>query len=67
MSVALYMDHHVSAAVTVGLQRRGVDVITAFEDGTADWADEPILQRATELGRTVYTQDDDFSASHTNG
>jgi hypothetical protein len=56
------MDHHVPAAVTDGLRRRAVDVLTAFEDGAADWDDEQILERARILGRVVYTQDDDFLA-----
>ena len=60
MSVALYMDHHVNAAITVGLRRRGVEVLTCSEDGTAQSQDEEILQRATELERAVFTQDDDF-------
>ena len=30
--IALYMDHNVPRAVTVGLRLRGVDVITAYED-----------------------------------
>lgn len=62
MSLALYMDHHVKSAVTEGLRRRGVDVITCAEDGTHQAEDERILERATELGRTVFTQDDDFLA-----
>jgi len=35
MSVALYMDLHVPAAITRGLRRRSVEVLTAQEDGTA--------------------------------
>ena len=60
MSVALYMDHHVPSAVTAGLRRRGVDVLTAYEDGMATADDEAMLQRATELERSVFTQDEDF-------
>lgn len=60
MSVALYMDHHVPAAVTAGLRRRGVDVLTAYEDRMATAEDEAILQRATELERCVFSQDEDF-------
>ncbi len=60
VSVTLYMDHHVPAAVTAGLRRRGVDVLTAYEDGMAEAADEDILQRATAAGRSVFTQDEDF-------
>jgi hypothetical protein len=60
VSVALYMDHHVPAAVTAGLRRREVDVLTAYEDGMAEAADETLLQRATALGRSVFTQDEDL-------
>jgi hypothetical protein len=35
MSVKLYMDHHVSRAITAGLRLRKVDVLTAFEDGAS--------------------------------
>lgn len=62
MSLPLYMDQHVPAAVTRGLRRRGLDVLTTEEDHTADWDDEAILTRATRLGRVVCTQDDDFLA-----
>ena len=34
MSLALYMDVHVPAAITRGLRRRSVEVLTAQEDGT---------------------------------
>ena len=60
MSVALYMDHHVPLAITAGLRRRAVDVLTAYEDNMAAAEDEAILQRATEMGRSVFTQDEDF-------
>jgi hypothetical protein len=33
MALAYYMDHNVSSAITNGLRSRGVDVITAYEDG----------------------------------
>lgn len=54
------MDHHVRSAVTKGLRRRGIDVLTAFEDGRAAAPDEQLLARAAELGRVMFTQDDDF-------
>jgi predicted nuclease of predicted toxin-antitoxin system len=56
----LYMDHHVPSAVTARLRRRGIDVLTAYEDGYAQATDEMVLQRATLLGRVVFTQDEDF-------
>ena len=62
MSLPLYVDHHVRGAVTKGLRRCGIDVRTALEDGRADAPDEELLTRAMELGRIVFTQDDDFLA-----
>lgn len=62
MSLRLYMDHHVPSAITRGLRRRGIDVLTADEDQTAQWDDERLLRRATELDRIMFTQDDDFLA-----
>lgn len=62
MSVALYMDVHVRRAVTIGLRTRGVAVITAQEDGTAMWPDDRLLDRASELGRALFSQDDDLLA-----
>jgi predicted nuclease of predicted toxin-antitoxin system len=62
VSIPLYMDHHVDAAITDGLRRRGIDVLTSREDGTDTWEDEPLLERATLLGRVLFTQDDDFLA-----
>jgi hypothetical protein len=46
MSLLFYMDHHVRRAITRGLRARGVDVITAQEDGFAAASDEAILARA---------------------
>jgi hypothetical protein len=62
MTIPLYLDHHVKAAITVGLRRRGVDVATCAEDGMDRADDDQILARATQLGRAVFTQDDDFLA-----
>ena len=58
MSVRLYMDVHVRRAVTAGLRLRGVDILTAQEDGTGELPDTALLDRATELGRVLFTQDD---------
>jgi len=60
VSLALYMDHHVPAAITRGLRRRGVDVLTAAEDGRADCDDAPLLDRAGEVGRVLFTRDSDL-------
>jgi hypothetical protein len=58
--IRLYMDVHVRREVTVGLRIRGVDVLTAQEDGAARLADAELLTRATELGRVLFSQDTDF-------
>lgn len=60
MPVALYMDVHIPRAITSGLRMRGVDVLTAQEDDTATLDDSLLLDRATELKRPLYTQDDDL-------
>lgn len=60
--VALYMDVHIKQSITLGLRRRGVDVLTAQEDGMARLDDALLLDRAGALNRLVFTQDDDFLA-----
>ena len=60
MPLAIYMDHHVPRAITLGLRLRGVDVLTAYEDGTSALGDAALLDRAGELGRVLFTQDDDL-------
>lgn len=62
MSLSLYTDHHVRSAIVKGLRRRGIDILTAQEDGRADHADEAILARVCELNRIIFTQDADFLA-----
>jgi uncharacterized protein DUF5615 len=54
------MDHHVPRAITNGLRLRGVDVLTAREDGANELSDPALLDRVEELGRVVFTQDDDL-------
>ncbi len=60
MAIAIYMDHHVPRAITVGLRLRGVDVLTAYEDGTSQLDDPALLDRASELRRVLFTRDDDL-------
>jgi hypothetical protein len=65
MPLKLYMDHHVPRAITLGLRLRQVDVLTAYEDQTHEVADSDLLDRATSLGRVLFTQDDDLLAEAT--
>ena len=67
MALALYMDHHVPRAITGGLRLRGVDVLTALEDGASELDDPALLDRAGALGRVLFTQDDDLLAEAATG
>lgn len=60
MSLAIYMDEHVHMAITIGLRFRDVDVLTVQEDDRAGTPDPLLLDRATELGRVIFSQDQDF-------
>lgn len=62
MAVALYMDVHVPWPITDQLRRRGIDALTAAEDGADQLSDADLLQRAYQLGRTVFTQDIRFKS-----
>jgi predicted nuclease of predicted toxin-antitoxin system len=54
------MDVHVPQAISTALRSRGVDLITAQEDGYRRESDILILERCTELHRVLFTQDRDF-------
>jgi predicted nuclease of predicted toxin-antitoxin system len=60
MAVRLYMDVHIRRSITEGLRRNGIDVITAQEDGCAALSDPDLLDRATQLGRVLFSMDDDL-------
>ena len=54
------MDVHVRRAVTTALRLRSVNVLTAQEDRAAEFDDDRLLQRATELQRVLVSQDEDL-------
>ncbi len=60
MALSLYMDHHVPRPITSGLRLRGVDVLTAAEDGAAELEDPDLLDRAARRGRVLFSQDKDL-------
>ncbi len=60
MPLPLYMDVHVPMVVTEALRRRGLDILISQDDGTSRQADEILLARASDLGRILFTQDQDF-------
>ena len=66
MPMPLYMDVHAPRAVTDQLRLRGVDVLTAQDDGADQLADDVLLERARTLGRLLFTQDIGFKAMTEN-
>lgn len=60
MSLALYMDVHVPLAITEALRRKGLDILRSQDDGTARLNDALLLQRATDLKRVLFSQDQGF-------
>jgi hypothetical protein len=65
--ICFFMDEHVARAVTLGLRRRGVDVLTVQEAGLTSESDLNHLTFATAQGRVIFTQDDDFLRLHAEG
>jgi len=54
------MDVHIPGAITEGLRRRQLNIVTCQEDGTREHSDESLLERALELGRVLFSQDQDL-------
>ncbi|MEK7277592.1 MAG: DUF5615 family PIN-like protein, partial [Chloroflexota bacterium] len=57
--VKFYLDEHVDLDIAKALQRRGVDVTTAQEEGQRKTDDAILLETATRQGRVFVTQDAD--------
>jgi hypothetical protein len=62
VSIGLYTDVHVPAAVTRGLLLRNVDVLTAQLDGATQLEDSDLLDRVRQLNRVLVSQDEDMLA-----
>ena len=62
MNIALYMDVNVRAEITSQLRARDVDLLTSEKDGTREFSDPALLDRATALGRVLFTRDADLIA-----
>jgi predicted nuclease of predicted toxin-antitoxin system len=58
--VRLYRDENVRGAITRALRARELLILTAQEDGRDATPDPEVLDRSTELGYVLFTQDDDF-------
>jgi hypothetical protein len=62
MPVSFYFDVHVPQAIAEQLIRRGVEVLTAYHDGSTELSDELLLTRSTALGHVMVTFDVRFKA-----
>jgi predicted nuclease of predicted toxin-antitoxin system len=60
LSLRLYMDEHIPAAITRALRARSVDVLTVQEDGFAGMEDPAVMDRAGALGRILVSEDEDM-------
>lgn len=60
MALQFYTDTHIARAVADQLRTKGVDVVRCEEVGMAEASDEAHLTYATEQGRILVSQDDDF-------
>ena len=58
--IRYYFDVHVPRPLANAARKRGLDVLTRQDDGTATVHDDVLLARATALGRVVVTQDNHF-------
>jgi predicted nuclease of predicted toxin-antitoxin system len=58
--IGFYMDENVKGAIIRGLRQRSVDVLTAQEDGFDHTPDPEVMDRATEPGRVLFSQDTDM-------
>jgi Domain of unknown function (DUF5615) len=55
VAVQLYMDVHVPQAITEQLRCRGINELTAIEDGSEELPDDELLERSRLLGRVIFT------------
>src|SRR5579872_1483012 len=58
--ITFYMDENVEGQIVRGLRRLGVNALTVEEAGRTESPDPYVLDRATELGRVVFSRDRDF-------
>lgn len=64
--IRLYMDENVHGAIAREVRKRGVDVLTVREDGFGGRDDPDVMDRATSLGRVLFSQDEDLLAEATH-
>lgn len=58
--IGFFLDQHIPEAVTRGLERRGVDALSAQDAGRCGLSDLEQLEYARREQRVIVTFDDDF-------
>ena len=58
----IYADENIEEAIIQGLRRRGIDVVSARDEGFIGKDDEFHLRHAKRIGAIVMTHDTDFLA-----
>ena len=53
MAIRFYFDVHILLAITNGLRLRGIDILTAQEDGSDQLPDDKLLKRAAQINRML--------------
>src|SRR5262245_9664468 len=58
--IEYYFDENIDGPVARGLRRRGINVLTAQDDGHRQTDDRVSLDRALSLSRVMFSQDEDM-------
>ena len=67
MPLALLCDEHIDYDIIEGLVQQGIDAVSAQQMGLDATDDALILEEARQLGRVIYTGDDDYLTLSSSG
>jgi len=65
--IRFHLDENVAPSVALGLRLRNIDATTTSDAGMMGAIDRAQLSFATDTGRVLVTQDDDFLRLHAEG
>ena len=60
MPLAVLCDEHIDYGIIEGLVQQGIDAVSAQQVGLDATDDALILAKSRQLGRVIYTGDDDY-------
>ena len=67
MPLSVLCDEHIPYGIIAGLERQGIDAVSVQQAGLRSAVDPVILRATRQLGRVLYTRDDDFLSLHSEG